>query len=90
MTAKKPVRYRIELLPSASKQLGGIAPVHRWRIADKLDALAKNPRPPGAEALKGSSLLRIRVGDYRVIYQIEDDRLVVLVVLVGHRREVYR
>jgi len=51
----------------------------------------ENPRPPGATKLEGGGeLYRIRSGDYRIIYQIRDDRLVVLVVIVGHRREVYR
>ncbi|MCD4726205.1 MAG: type II toxin-antitoxin system RelE/ParE family toxin, partial [Pirellulales bacterium] len=54
-------------------------------------ALAKNPRPAGAKMLAGPNrFLRVRVGDYRIIYRVEDDRLVVLVVRVGHRREVYR
>ncbi|WP_164006840.1 type II toxin-antitoxin system RelE family toxin [Pyxidicoccus trucidator] len=90
MTSKKPALFRIEFLAAASKQLAGIAPVHRRRIADKIDTLISNPRPSGAESVKGSNYLRIRIGDYRVIYEIEDDRLVVLVVRVGHRREIYR
>jgi mRNA interferase RelE/StbE len=49
------------------------------------------PRPPGAKALTGmTSVLRIRVGDYRILYEVQDDRLMVLVIDVGHRREIYR
>lgn len=53
--------------------------------------LEANPRPPGAKKLRGESdLWRVRVGDYRILYSIEEARLVVLVVKIGHRREVYR
>jgi mRNA interferase RelE/StbE len=89
-TKKPPPTYRIEFLVSASKQLASIAPVHQRRIAARIDSLAMNPRPPGSEKLQGSNRFRIRVGDYRVIYQLEDERLVVLVVRIGHRREIYR
>ncbi|MDJ0899633.1 MAG: type II toxin-antitoxin system RelE/ParE family toxin [Xenococcus sp. MO_188.B8] len=57
----------------------------------KIDALATEPRPEGVVKLKGEeNLYRIRVGDYRVIYNVQDDRLLVLVVKVGHRGDVYR
>jgi len=59
------------------------------RIERRIDALADQPRPPGCKKLTGLDAWRIRVGDYRVIYQIHDDRLIVLVVRIGHRREVY-
>lgn len=56
-----------------------------------MDALSENPRPPGTEALKGEEgLLRLRVGAYRIIYRIKEARLVVLVMRVGHRKDVYR
>jgi mRNA interferase RelE/StbE len=61
------------------------------RIASAIDALAGDPRPSGVTKLRGpEGFYRIRVGDYRVVYAIEDDVLLVLVVRVGHRREVYR
>ena len=61
------------------------------RIAPKIEALADEPRPPGVKKLAGEEeLYRIRVGDYRVIYAIEDAELVVLVVMVGDRKDVYR
>ncbi len=60
-------------------------------IGSRVDALAKNPRPPGIEALRGEKdLYRLRAGDYRIIYRIQDRALVVLVLAIGHRREVYR
>lgn len=63
----------------------------RRRILQAVSVLTKNPRPPGSRKLAGTfNLWRLREGDYRIIYAIEDDRLVVLIVKVGHRREVYR
>ncbi len=83
--------YRIEIKPSAADALAKIPQPHRRRIARKIDQLADNPRPRGAIVLEGrSSLYRIRVGDYRVIYQIQDAVLVVLVVRIGGRGDVYR
>lgn len=67
-----------------------LPPNEQARIAKKIDALSNDPRPSGIKALKGNDLMRLRVGDYPIIYQIEDDRLVVLIVKLGHRREVYR
>jgi len=85
------VRYRIELKRSAERSLAEIENPARVRIARKIDALADNPRPPGVEEMKGTEdLWRIRAGDYRVIYSIQDDILLILVVHLGHRREVYR
>lgn len=83
--------YRIEFARTARKGLEALPATERERVARAIDALATEPRPAGARALQGQSgLLRIRVGDYRVVYQVHDDVLTVLVVRVGHRREVYR
>lgn len=61
------------------------------RLAAAIDMLAADPRPPGAKRLAGAvDLWRIRVGNHRIVYTIEDDVLVVLVVELGHRRDVYR
>ena len=69
-------------------RLEGAVQLRILRVITNLEA---NPRPPGAKKLEGHpDIWRIRSGDYRVIYTIEDDRLVVLVVKIGHRREVYR
>ncbi len=83
--------YRVEFEKAVGRALKRLdKPVQR-RVFVAIAALAEDPRPPGAEMLSGSEgLFRIRVGDYRVIYAVEDDRLVVLVLHVGHRREVYR
>ena len=83
--------YRIELTPSAARALAELPRPAQRRIARKIDALAEDPRPRRAQKLKGADdLYRIRPADYRVIYQIRDDVLLILVVRVGHRREVYR
>jgi len=61
------------------------------RLAHRIEALGTAARPPGAEMLKGGeSELRIRVGDWRVIYSVQDDELLVLVIKIGHRSDVYR
>ncbi len=61
------------------------------RLRETIDGLAENPRPPGCVMLQGGEeLFRVRVGDYRIVYQIQDAVLVVLVVQIGHRREIYR
>ncbi len=62
----------------------------RQRIASRIQGLGRNPRPSGAEKLSGLDRYRLRQGNYRIIYAIEDERLVVLVVRIGHRRDVYR
>lgn len=83
--------YRIEVKLSAADALGRIPKPHRERIARKIDRLADNPRPRGAVALQGpDSFYRVRVGSYRVIYQIQDAVLLVLVVRIGSRGDVYR
>ena len=84
-------RYRIEFTKSAAKALRDLDQRLQARIFTKVADLAVEPRPVGAESLQGSSdFLRIRVGDHCIIYTIEDDRLLVLVVRVAHRREAYR
>lgn len=63
----------------------------KQRLGRKIDALIANPRPPGCEKLSGmENCWRIRVGDYQVIYTVYDNRLVILVIRIGHRREIYR
>jgi len=89
------VAYHIELTPAAEKALAKIAKSNRTllkRLDHTLLSLAENPIPAGCKQLVGEtpSLYRVRVGDYRILYQIEDDVLVILVVHVGHRKDVYR
>jgi mRNA interferase RelE/StbE len=81
--------YRIELRPAAVRALRKLDPPTRRRVQGAIALLAQDPRPPAARALKGRPALRVRVGDYRVIYTVRDDVLLVVVVTLGHRRDVY-
>ena len=82
--------YTVEVRPRALKQLGSLPKGLRASIAQAIDALATVPRPPGAVQQKGTAYLRVRVRDYRIVYEVHDDVLLVLVVRVAHRRDVYR
>ena len=82
--------YAIEIIRSAQKQLSKIERQEQKRIIENIRNLAENPRPPGCKKLSGRSAWRIRIGAYRVIYEIYDDHLLVLVLTIGHRREAYR
>lgn len=84
--------YRVVVLPTAARELAKLPrPVVR-RVVAAIDVLAGQPRPPGARKLagRGSEQWRIRVGDYRVLYEVRDAELVIVIVKAGHRREVYR
>lgn len=83
--------YDIELTRAARRDLENLPRNVLKRVDARILALAADPRPRGAKKLAGpEGFLRLRVGDYRIIYQVEEDRLVVLVVRIGHRREIYR
>lgn len=83
--------YEIVLSPAASRQIRKLDPGVRARLVSRIETLAADPRPHGWIALRGAqNLLRIRVGDWRIVYRVEEERLIVLIVRVGHRREVYR
>ena len=83
--------YRVEVGPAALRNLKRLSRETQTRIRAAVDRLADNPRPPGVEKLAAQeNRYRVRVGNYRVVYQIRDAVLVVLVVRVAHRREVYR
>ena len=86
----QPHRYQVLIEPSAQKALQKLPKEFQRRIISKIVLLADNPRPSGSVKLTGADAYRIRVGDYRIIYAIVDERLVVLVVEIGHRREIYR
>ena len=82
--------YRLEFSPAAARQLRKLDRPTAVRIRSATEALRDQPRPPGVTALQGRrGYLRIRVGDYRIIYSVDDDRLIVLVAALGHRREIY-
>jgi mRNA interferase RelE/StbE len=84
--------FSVRIKASAAKEIEAIEPRSvRQRVIERIEALAEDPRPPGCEKLSAQQWrYRIRQGAWRVVYAIEDERLVVLVVKVGHRREVYR
>jgi len=83
--------YRVELAPPAARQLRKLDPQVRRRIQAALELLTDEPRPPAATRLVGGSgQWRVRTGDYRIVYEIEDDRLLILVLLIGHRHEIYQ
>lgn len=83
--------YQVEFTRKASKQLAKLPENVQQRIKIKVEELAENPRPSGVVKLESSNnRYRIRVGDYRILYEIIDDLLIVTVVKVGHRREVYQ
>lgn len=83
--------YQIDVAPSALRQLRKLDPQARRKIQAAIELLAGEPRPPAAKMLvNAGGAWRVRVGDYRIVYDIEDGRLVILVLAVAHRREVYR
>jgi mRNA interferase RelE/StbE len=83
--------YAVQITPGAEREFSKLAHEIQLRIRPRIDALANDPRPTGAKKLKGrEDLWRIRVGDYRVVYELHDRILYVLVVRVAHRREIYR
>ena len=83
-------RYELRVKASVAKDLRGIPRTDVQRIVKRMDALRGNPRPPGCEKLGGAELYRVRQGVYRIVYEIDDEWIVVLVVRVGHRGDVYR
>ncbi len=84
------MRYSIELVPSARKSFAKLPVPLRKRIQVAIDASAENPFPAGVKKLQGDAAYRIRVGDYRIVYEVQHGRLTILVIRIGHRREVYR
>ncbi len=82
--------YALAIERRARKGLAQIVKPDRDRLVEAIRALAVEPRPPGVKKLSGRDGWRIRVGAYRVLYEIHDAKLLILVVSVGHRREVYR
>lgn len=81
--------YRIQVLPVAVRAIRKLPPEAKRRVEAAIELLAENPRPPAAKKLTARPEWRIRTGDYRVLYRIEDDVLTVVVVHAGHRRDIY-
>jgi len=81
--------YTILILPSVQKQLSKLPNAIATRIEDKLLELEGDLRPPGCKKQKGRAAWRIRIGDYLAIYEFNDGKLIVIVITIGHRREVY-
>ena len=83
-------RYRIEVKKSVIKELEAIPRKDLSRIIEKVQSLADNPRPEGSKKLSAEEKYRIRQGNYRILYTIEDDLLAVYIVKVAHRKDAYR
>ncbi len=85
------MKYRIDFKPSAAREFRKLSKDIAKRISKKIDSLAENPFPHGYTEMKGSkNYYRIKTGDYRIIYTVEHGELLILVVTIGHRREIYR
>ena len=82
--------YRLSIKPSAAKEIDALPKNDRIRVIKRIKGLSENPRPPGCEKLSGNDKYRVRQGQYRIVYSISDEELVVLVVKVANRKEVYR
>jgi mRNA interferase RelE/StbE len=83
--------YEVRLKPSAERALRKLPRLLQLRLARRIDNLAVDPRPSGCEKLAGlADLYRVRVGDYRIVYSVTDEVLLVLIITIGHRGNVYR
>lgn len=86
--------YTVRLTPAAERQLDRLPRNAQSRVEKKIDALAQNPLPQGVKKLQdsplGANLYRVKAGDYRIVYQIEQNVLVVLIVKIGNRRDIYK
>ena len=83
-------RYEVELSEVAKRDLTKLEGRVQDRLRLAFKVLSRNPRPPKSVKLKGRSGYRVRVGDYRIIYEIFDKRVIILIVRIGHRREIYK
>ena len=82
--------YSLQIKRSAVKEVEALPLKDRRRIVRKIQALARNPRPEGCEKLSGQDKYRLRQGDYRILYSVDDAAEAVVIVKIGHRRDVYR
>ena len=84
-------RYKVVIKSSASKEIDAVEQKkNRQRIVLRIQSLGENPRPFGCEKLSGHDLYRMREGNYRILYSIDDGKLLVDIIKVGHRKDVYR
>lgn len=83
-------RYSVQIKRSAARELEAVPLKDRRRIVRRIQDLASEPRPPGCEKLSGEDKYRLRQGNYRILYEIVDLELIVMVVKIGDRRDVYR
>jgi mRNA interferase RelE/StbE len=83
-------RFELRFKASVAKDLRGIPRVEVRRLLKKIEALREDPRPPRCEKLTGHELYRLRQGMYRIVYSVDDEHIIVEVIKIGHRREVYR
>lgn len=84
------MEYKLEFLPAAARQLRKLSPTVQQQLSDDIEELKKNPYPVGCKKLAGISGWRIRSGNYRVIYKIQDEILLIVVLNLGHRKDIYR
>lgn len=84
------VKYKIEFKKSASKELKSLPKKEIKRILQSIDQLIENPRPINSKKLSASEKYRLRVGDYRVLYEIQDGVLIIYIIRIAHRKEVYK
>ena len=82
--------YRLEVKRTAAKEIGDLPKADCRRVVAKIELLARDPRPHGCEKLSGAEKYRVRQGDYRILYEIDDSAKSVTIVKVGNRREIYR
>ncbi len=83
-------KFELRFKQSVAKDLRPVPKKEVARILKRIEALKVNPRPPGVEKLSGQELYRIRQGVYRILYEIKSEELIIIVVKIGHRRDVYR
>jgi len=83
------VAYRVEIAETAAKSIAKLQPQVALRIRNAILGLAENPRPHSVKKLRGENAYRLRVGDYRVVYTINDRVVLVIIIRVGHRRDIY-
>ena len=82
--------YKVGLLPTAARALAKLPRQTQGRIGRRIEALSSDPRPPGVHPIQPTAFLRVRVGDYRIVYGVDDVAREITIVIIGHRREVYR